>query len=234
MPSIIAFFAPSARTPTGSERLYSRCHRASPNINAQSRTEMPAKSFRELVGAVPSTATTTDSVLVIIDAQNEYAEGALAVSSLATSRPAIAGLLQRYRAAGGAVAHVVHIVPSGAPVFMPDTPLAAEFAELQPPSGSSTEFVVPKRFPGSFAETILQSEIEKTGLRKVVLVGYMAHVCVSTTAREAAQRGYQVLVVEDAIGDRDIPGASGADVTKMVLLELADAFATIVKSSDIQ
>lgn len=30
-----------------------------------------AKSFREIVGAVPSTASTKDSVLVIIDAQNE-------------------------------------------------------------------------------------------------------------------------------------------------------------------
>jgi len=46
--------------------------------------------------------------------------------------------------------------------------------------------------------------------------------------------GYDVLVVEDAVGDRDIPGASGAEVTKMVMHELADAFATIVKSSDIK
>lgn len=30
-----------------------------------------AKSFRELVGVSPSTASTQDSVLVIIDAQNE-------------------------------------------------------------------------------------------------------------------------------------------------------------------
>jgi hypothetical protein len=39
---------------------------------------------------------------------------------------------------------------------------------------------------------------------------------------------------EDAIGDRDIPGASGADVTKMVMLELADVFGTVVKSADIK
>jgi hypothetical protein len=31
-----------------------------------------AKAFRELIGVPPSNASTKDSVLVIIDAQNEY------------------------------------------------------------------------------------------------------------------------------------------------------------------
>jgi hypothetical protein len=32
----------------------------------------PARSFRELIGVPASTASTSDSALVIIDAQNEY------------------------------------------------------------------------------------------------------------------------------------------------------------------
>ena len=59
-------------------------------------------------------------------------------------------------------------------------------------------------------------------------------MCVSTTARDAARLGYDTLIAEDCVGDRDIPGASGADVTKMVMHELADAFSTIVQSSDIK
>lgn len=55
----------------------------------------------------------------------------------------------------------------------------------------------------------------------------------STTARQAAQRGYDVLLAEDAIGDRDIPGVSGEQLTKTTLSELADAFGTVVKSKDI-
>jgi hypothetical protein len=51
---------------------------------------------------------------------------------------------------------------------------------------------------------------------------------------DAARLGYDVIIAEDAVGDRDIPGASGADVTKMVMVELGDAFGTIVKSSDIK
>jgi nicotinamidase-related amidase len=51
---------------------------------------------------------------------------------------------------------------------------------------------------------------------------------------DAARLGYDVIIAEDAVSDRDIPGASGADVTKMVMVELGDAFGTIVKSSDIK
>lgn len=38
----------------------------------------------------------------------------------------------------------------------------------------------------------------------------------STTAREAHQLGYEVVLPADAIGDRNIPGASGEDVTKVI------------------
>ncbi len=42
-----------------------------------------------------------------------------------------------------------------------------------------------------------------------------AHVCVSTTARQAAEKGYDVILPRDCIGDRDIPGASGEEVVKV-------------------
>lgn len=56
----------------------------------------------------------------------------------------------------------------------------------------------------------------------------------STTARDGDRLGYDVIVAEDCVGDRDIPGASGAELTKMVMHELSDAFATVVQSSDIK
>lgn len=61
----------------------------------------------------------------------------------------------------------------------------------------------------------------------------MAHVCVSTTARQAAEKGYEVVVAEDAVGDRDIPGVKAEDLVRTSLAELGDAFGTIVKSADI-
>lgn len=89
------------------------------------------KSFRELLGQSPSTASTSDSALVIIDAQNEYASGALTVTNAASSSKAIAELLERYRKANGKVIHVLHKTPEGAPVFTPGTDLAEEFKELK-------------------------------------------------------------------------------------------------------
>ncbi|RGP74473.1 isochorismatase family [Fusarium longipes] len=189
-----------------------------------------ATSFRELIGVQPSSASPTDSVLIIIDAQNEYAEGKLQVTNVAESRRVIAALLEKYRAANGSIVHVVHATPEGAPVFTPGTKLAQEFDELKPKEG---EHVIQKNFPGSFAKTDLQDVLDKTGKKKVVLTGYMAHVCVSTTARQAAERGFDVLIPQDAVGDRNIPGVDADQLVKVALSEIGDAFGTIIKSSDI-
>ncbi|KAK7063483.1 Isochorismatase-like protein, partial [Favolaschia claudopus] len=217
------------------------------------------KSFLEHLGVSPQTSTIPpsahDSILIIIDAQNEYLDGLLAISkdNLAYSRPNILKLLERYRAARAPVVHIQHLTAPGASVFTPSTPLADIFPELTPlparlaSSDSNVDFerIVSKRFPGAFTQTPLNEIITNSGVRKVVLVGYMAHVCVSTTARQAQELGYDTYVVADAIGDRDIPaveggegGARGEEVTKivfwMVLMELADIFATVVKTEDVQ
>ncbi|KAL9110431.1 MAG: hypothetical protein Q9227_004975 [Pyrenula ochraceoflavens] len=189
------------------------------------------QSFRQLLGTPPSTATPNDSVLLIIDAQNEYATGLLKTENVSSTRKAIAGLLSKYRAAGGALVHIVHDTPDGAPVFTPGKDISQEFEEVKAKDG---EKVVHKQHPGAFAGTELKSVLDGFGKKKLVLTGYMAHVCVSTTARQAAELGYEVVLAEDAIGDRDIPGASATEVVKMVLLELADAFGTVLRSEDLK
>lgn len=79
----------------------------------------------------------------------------------------------------------------------------------------------------------MHETLQGWGIKKIVLTGYMAHVCVSTTAREGFQSGYEVVLVEDGIGDRDIPGVKGDEVTRVALAELADVFGTVVKSAEI-
>jgi nicotinamidase-related amidase len=78
-----------------------------------------------------STASPSDSVLIIIDAQNEYASGALTVTNASASGKAIADLLEKYRSANGKVIHVLHKTPEGAPIFTPGTDLADEFKDLK-------------------------------------------------------------------------------------------------------
>jgi nicotinamidase-related amidase len=58
-------------------------------------------------------------------------------------------------------------------------------------------------------------------------------VCVSTTARADAELCYDVVIAEDAVGNRDIPGAKAVEVVSMVMNELGDALGTVLKSSSI-
>lgn len=99
------------------------------------------KSFRSFLGLPPSNPTPKDSVYVIVDAQNEYDHGLLAVSNIAESRANIGAVLKKYRDAGGDVVHVTHTTPDGAPLFTPGTELAKEFEELKPKEGEKVSII---------------------------------------------------------------------------------------------
>ncbi|KAL8665812.1 MAG: hypothetical protein Q9202_001934 [Teloschistes flavicans] len=169
-------------------------------------------SFRSLLNIPPSHPTPADTALVIIDAQNEYAHGKLAIFEVEKSRRVIGEVVGKWRAArgegerggGGVVVHVCHETPEGAPVFTPGTELAEEFEEVKAGSG---EEVIHKPKPCAFSDTTLDAYLKNRGINKILLVGYMAHVCISATSRMGAEMGYEVSVVSDGIGDRDIPGA---------------------------
>lgn len=112
----------------------------------------------------------------------------------------------------------------------PPSDLALPFPELTP---TASEKTITKQHPGAFTATDLDAFLTQSGKQKVVLTGYMAHVCVSTTARQATERGYDVILAEGAIGDRDVPGAKAEELVRVVLVELADAFGSVVGVGDI-
>jgi nicotinamidase-related amidase len=103
---------------------------------------MAPSSFRDLLGMPASTASTSDSALVIIDAQNEYASGALTVTNAEASGKVIANLLEKYRSANGKVIHVMHKTPEGAPIFTPGTDLAEEFKASKAKVCLNTKFSI--------------------------------------------------------------------------------------------
>ncbi|KAL9090563.1 MAG: hypothetical protein Q9159_001907 [Coniocarpon cinnabarinum] len=185
------------------------------------------KSFRAMLGAPPVDADPKSSILIIIDAQNEYASGLLKTYDVSSTRANISKLLQTYRTqAPKHIVHITHQTPAGAPVFTPDTALAQPFDEVTP---KPDEKHIWKQQPGAFTGTDLDAHLKSLGdaAKTVVLCGYMAHVCVSTTARQAAERGLQVVVAREAVGDRDIPGAQASAVVENALRELSDAFAEV-------
>jgi len=60
------------------------------------------------------------------------------------------------------------------------------------------EIVVNKLSAGTFATTDLAEKLRSRGIDRVVIAGVVTDVCVSTTAREAADRNFKVVVVSDA------------------------------------
>jgi nicotinamidase-related amidase len=69
--------------------------------------------------------------------------------------------------------------------------------ELKPDEG---EPVVDKPGKGAFYATDLDSMLRNRGIRCLVVCGVTTEVCVNTTVREANDRGYDCLVLEDCVG----------------------------------
>ena len=69
--------------------------------------------------------------------------------------------------------------------------------ELKPLAG---EHVLRKTTIGAFASTNIDSLLRALQCEQLYLCGVSTNMCVETTAREAADRGYLVTLVEDACG----------------------------------
>jgi len=66
---------------------------------------------------------------------------------------------------------------------------------LEPRAG---EIIVNKLSAGTFATTNLAEQLRSRSIDRVIVAGVVTDVCVSTTAREAADRNFKVVVVSDA------------------------------------
>jgi len=69
--------------------------------------------------------------------------------------------------------------------------------EIKPLAG---ELVINKTTSGAFNSTGIDLTLRTMGIEYCLFAGVSTHVCVETTARDASDRGYKTVIIEDACG----------------------------------
>lgn len=88
--------------------------------------------------------------------------------------------------------------PADAP--MPATPLPPTWSDLVPEvEQGPDDVVVTKRQWGAFYGTDLDLQLRRRGIRTILLAGIATNFGVESTARDAWERAYHVVFVEDAM-----------------------------------
>lgn len=96
--------------------------------------------------------------------------------------------------------------------------------ELAP---AENDFVVNKRSIGAFASTGIDHLLRSLGRTQLYLTGISTNMCVETTAREAADRGYAVTLVEDACA------TTHADLHEGTLRNFRRLFGRVLSSDEV-
>ena len=118
------------------------------------------------------------------------------------------------RAAGGVVV-LVHVTPSpdgkdslrpitDAPATGGGRSLPPDWSDFVPDlAPESTDIVITKRQWGAFYGTELDLQLRRRGIDTIVLCGISTSIGVESTARDAFERGYNQVFVEDAMACRE-------------------------------
>lgn len=173
------------------------------------------------------------SALLVIDVQNEYVDGAMPISypALESSLPKIGTAMDYAAQAAIPVVIIQHTAAEPeSPVFVRDS----HGWQLHPVvTERRYDEVIEKHLPGSFTGTSLGKWIEQNSIDHLVICGYMTHMCVDTTTRQAVHRGMKVSVLSDATGTLDLgPEAPAEMVHKSELAVLGSVFATVQSVDD--
>ena len=186
------------------------------------------QTMLQLSGRSYAPATLANATLLVIDAQEEYRTGVLALPALPTALPEITRLLAAAREAGAPVVHVHHLGITGG-LFDPQGFRGQIMPEAAPLPG---EAVVAKRLPNAFAGTDLHDLLQKHGRLDLIVCGFMTHSSISTTVRAAKDYGYRCTLVDSACATRNLPMGDGSvdadQVHRMEMTILADNFAVCV------
>jgi nicotinamidase-related amidase len=191
-----------------------------------------AETLRSLTGMPSAPAALADSTLVMIDCQNTYTEGVMALEGVSEALDEAAKLLDRARAAGVPIVHIQHDEGEGTPYDIRSE--IGQIVDRVAPQGD--EPVIVKGFPNSFVQTDLDERLRGGSAHNLILAGFMTHMCVNSTARGAFNLGYAPTVVAAATATRALPGPSGdvpaATLQAASLAGIGDLFGVVVPTAD--
>ena len=139
-------------------------------------------------------------------------------------------LLAAWRASGLLLIHVRHDSIQPESTLHPSHPGNAFRPGFEPREG---EAVVSKSVNAALIGTDLDLRLRRLGVSTIVLFGISTDMCVSTTARVAANLGYRVVVVGDACACFALEGIAADDIHRAHLATLRYEFAQVVDTADI-
>ncbi len=188
-----------------------------------------SKTLRDLSGLADTPSSLADSALVLIDLQNTYRHGTMALVGVEAALAEARSLLVRAREAGTPVFHIMHDAGAGSPYDLA-TELGQIAGVVAPLDG---ETVIVKKYPNSFVGTEFDAKLRERNIKNLILAGFMTHMCINLTARGAFNLGYGATVVDAATATRDLPAADGSVIPAAALhaaslVALRDLFAVVV------
>ncbi|MDA8213438.1 MAG: cysteine hydrolase family protein [Clostridia bacterium] len=178
----------------------------------------------------------SNTALLVIDVQKEYfaPHGKLVLPDGPKALENIQTLLTWARARQFPVIHILHqTTRPNHPFFVKGTVGAELHDEIVP---AVNEPIIFKHKPGSFTGTRLAEILQAQSVDRLVICGYMTHMCCDTTTREAAGMDYQVIFAADAtatldlgLGEQCIPHHQVHQTT----LAIMSFFATVQNTEEI-
>ena len=127
------------------------------------------------------------------------------VPNHAAALAAITRWVAHARSAGWPIAWVQHHNrPHESKAFVPGSWGAELSPELDPYPNAPDEWLFQKDVFGAFTTTGLEEWLRARDVTGVVIVGFYAHMCLSTSVREALVRGFEVAVDLDATRASDV------------------------------
>lgn len=174
--------------------------------------------------------------LIVIDVQNEYFDGALPISD-PTPALSLANIGRAMDAATAAGIPVIVVRHGDADPEASSFRVGSHTWELHPEvERRDRDHLVEKTMPGAFTDTQLASILAAEEIDTVAIAGYMTHMCVDTTSRQAAHRGLAVEILSDATGTLALEnsggGATGEELHRATLVAQGQFFADVVRTDD--